>query len=404
MDRSNGHVSGAWYPQDGGGKGVEMSRLKIDGTHEEKGLEAYNRGLELASRTSMSLPALLAFRKATILDPSNPLYALELTLALYDAGLRSQAMEQGLAAIILLESCGPIGDPYTASRAGLVCAMILEDNSKALQYFTSAYSLGGKDDIDHLINYAISLKDNGMREEAATLAERSTSSLFDDPNTLVTPEDASKLAHLAHLMVDLDEQKALECIKKALVAAPDDPYVRQSAGAISLEIGFFEDSAEHYRKAKEASPNWPLAWGGWQHALLCMGLFEDAIEIGHEILKRWPDFSEVRFNTAAASLDSGRYEEAEREFIEYLSHNQEDAHAHAALGLAYASQGRATDARREQARALELDGDNPEIKKASDDIDRILDGGGVENEDKLQMAFILMTLFIGRTRKRRSGP
>jgi len=80
--------------------------------------------------------------------------------------------------------------------------------------------------------------------------------------------------------------------------------------------------------------------------------------------------------------------------------DREDAFAHAALGLCHAAQGRADPARHHQRRALELEGDNPEIQRIVDEIDRLLGpGGGPSPESLGSLLFMMLAAVTGRSKK-----
>jgi len=99
-------------------------------------------------------------------------------------------------------------------------------------------------------------------------------------------------------------------------------------------------------------------------------------------------------------LNLGWYDEAEHEFLDVLADDPDDAFAHAALGLCYAVQGRADPARHHQRRALELEGDNPEIRRIAAEIDRLLGpDGGLSHESIGSLLFMMLAAVMGRSKK-----
>ena len=166
----------------------------------------------------------------------------------------------------------------------------------------------------------------------------------------------------------------------------------------------YKEALGHYRKASEITPNDEDAWGGLHHALLGIGLFEDAFNLGQEILRQWPDYDDVRVNMATAALNMGWNDEAEKEYLDVLSRDQDDAFSHAAVGICYARGGKKADARWHQHRALELDRDDPEIKQMCADIDRILDGDGGPSPDELNtMLMTMLAVLASRAKKNGHG-
>ncbi len=365
---------------------------------------AYERGLSLAAQSQRGQDGLSAFREAFELEPSNPIYGLDYALALHQAGEEELARVAAAVAVQDIQS-GWLedADAFTIHRVGLVYSMVLEDEHAALGCFAEAHSRQPHPQL--IVSHAISLDRCGQGAEAAALAERAVDFFFAFQEDGLSRDEAHLLAQLAQVMSAVDDQeygKAYQTAQMALESAPDHPAVHRIAGVILSKSGEFEEAAKHMRKAIDLVPDHALAWAGYQHALFGMGMFEESLEVGKQIEQVWPDIEEIRFNNASALLNMGRHKACEQELFDRLSDVPDDPYAHIGLGLSYASQGKETDARKEQATAIELAPDDQQIKRLSKQIDELLDGGGgEENENLVPMGFILLAVVVERMRRSR---
>jgi len=338
------------------------------------------------------------FLVAHSLDRQHPLYAADCALALQSHGRGAEA-RQCAAGIGGQPPAGLSG--LELHRIGLALSDVLGDRPRALVYFGAACELDGGC-VELPVSYSIALAECGYQEQAAMVSERVADQL--DGDGTLTPQQAYALARAAHLLCCVDPLRAGALAQRALEAAPQHAGVLREAGVVALERSDEQEALELFRRGTEVAPDDELVWGGFQYALFGLGLLEDACRVGREILERWPGFQEVRFNTAAAGLNLGWHDEAEQTFGEYLAQDPDDAFANAALGLCHALQGRADEARERQRRALELDGDNPEIRRIADEIDRILGaGGGPSREELGGLLLMLIAGVMGRTKTEPGG-
>lgn len=359
--------------------------------------ENYKRAMLSAGQDGISYASLALFARATTQAPDCARYALDYAVALDDIGLHELSFIAALKAMLILKGKREPEDIYSTHRAGLVCSAILENDVRALGYFTRAFE-AQKDNPDYRIDYCVSLSRCGHCNEAEVLAEEGAR-VFDASDAPLDADEALQLAHLAHLASALDAPVAMRRVQRALLADANSAELWRIAGSVALEMELFKDAAASYKKSAELNPNSPIPMGGWQHALMGMGLMEDAAKLGQEILERWPDDGDSLFNTATAYLNMGRYEDADSTFTDYLHTHPEDPDAVILLGLSYAHQGRASEARELQAKALQLGPNSPTVKEGSRRIDEILNNGGNKNEDMMKAA--LMMLLLARANRQK---
>ncbi len=362
-------------------------------TTAELAATCYQEGLDLAAVHQNAVDGLNSFRQAHGLDPRNPLYAADFALALGEAGEDEQAKK---VALKCLNQISPAwlseADAYTTHRVALLHSMVLDEETEALKYYVAAFEKN-PEEAELRVAYAISLAQYGEEAQAAGLVE-SLASAWAGQEADLTLKQARLMAQMAHVLSSQDQIQAGVCIQKALAADPNSPGIRRMAGALAFNLQDFSEAMTQYRKASELAPNYDLAWGGLQASMLGLGWNQEAVELGRKIMKTWPEFTDVRFNLAAACLNQGWYAEADDELTRYLTSAGDDALAHVTLGLSYAVQGRAAEARAEQARALALDGKDPEVLKVSDQIDGVLAGGGGSEKEQTTKALMLVILAL----------
>ncbi|MBW2702678.1 MAG: hypothetical protein JRF33_17805 [Deltaproteobacteria bacterium] len=374
----------------------ELAEAEDEGewmTAAEHAETCYQEGLSLAAAHQNGADGLDSFRLAHKWEPKNPLYAAELALALRQAGEDEQAKK---VALLCLNQVSPAwlneAEPHTSHRVALLHSLVLDEKTEALKYYAAAFEKD-PEEAELRVAYAISLAQYGEEAQAAGLVE-SLASAWAGQDEALSLKQARLMAQMAHVLSSQDQIQAGVCIQKALAADPNSPGIRRTAGALAFNLQDFSEAMTQYRKASELAPNYDLAWGGLQASMLGLGWNQEAVDLGREILKTWPEFTEVRFNLAAACLNQGWYEEADDELTRYLALSGDDALAHVTLGLSYAVQGRAAEARAEQARALALDGKDPEVLKVSDQIDGVLAGGGGSEKEQTTKALMLVMLAL----------
>lgn len=352
--------------------------------------------LVLASESQNAKHGLRYFLLAHHLEPANPLYAADLALSLYECGRREEARRVALC--VVQENDYYSDHDFSAldvDRMGVAIAMVLKDAIQALPFFAKACVMDPSNS-ELQLSYAIALNCCGYEEEACVIGEKVAFAV--EGTECLTPDQASQLARVAQILSESDLLRANQLIQKALDVAPDDPEVLRLAGANSIDNQDYQEAVSHFRKATEFAPENERAWGGLQFALFSQGLFEDAFQVGQEILEQWPDYSDVRFNMASAALNMGWHDEAERVFLNFLGGEPNDAFAHAALGLCYAHRKKDSDARMQQRIALDLAGDDPEVQRVCEEIDRILDSGGMSPEQMEVLFLTMLGAMMGRSR------
>ncbi len=380
---------------------VDFGELLEDGILVSDPQQAYAHGVELAAVNNSAAAGLDDFYVAHVLAPDNPLYCADLVLALHESGREEEAREFALEMRIDPEQESGWDSDLTAveiHRIALVYDIVLGDHFRALEYFAKAYAK----DPEHLelqISYAINLEKTGYEDESYAMAEKIASDLEDRE---LSKDQAHGLARAANLLCACDPVRANMLVQKSLDAFPASPDVLREAGAVSWKSDDFVSALERFRRASELDPDSELAWGGMQESFLSLGMFEEAFELGQEIIKRW-DSKEARFNMASAAMNMGWHDEAEQGLMDMLAMSPDDPHVHMGLGVCYALEGKEKEAREYQRRGLELGGDDPDVKRVSDDIDRILDSGTGSSKEELLSLFLLLVAAAMNKPKRWPG-
>lgn len=81
--------------------------------------------------------------------------------------------------------------------------------------------------------------------------------------------------------------EAAQAYARAVLADPQDPLARMTAGVALAELGMHSDAVMQFRKATEYAEDDPIASLLLQGALLQTGDGAEAQEIGHDVVRRW---------------------------------------------------------------------------------------------------------------------
>ncbi len=374
---------------------LDVNPINLDSIRDAA--DAHSRGVTVMTNWPGHEQGVKLFALAHMWEPTHMVYAADYALVLYQSGNESEALRVAGTVDVKAHYCGTAGlDGYECHRVGVVFSLILEQRYSALAFFEAACELVA-DNPELKLSYAIELNACGYEDDAAAIGGAVVASM----DTLSEPDgmDISRLIRGANLLANSDPVAATRAAQKALRLAPEDPEVQHSAGCIAGKAGDPGAAVTHFQKAIQLSPADPFPYCGMQVELFNLGMFEEAFSLGKEIIKGWPDNSEVRFNNASAALNMGWHTEAENEFLDLLNCDPDDALTHAALGLNYALTGREHEAREHQAEALGLDGESPEVQHISSRIDRILDTEPGPSTEELSALFAV----ILATRFRRRG-
>ncbi|MFH1812179.1 MAG: hypothetical protein ABIJ09_25810 [Pseudomonadota bacterium] len=252
------------------------------------------------------------------------------------------------------------------------------------------------DDPRLLCNCGVSFFMLGLHTECLALMRLAAEFLDDELDTL-TWEDATLLAVVGLGIVEEDPDIGLKFLRHAVGLDEECGLAHHNLSVALGKLGLNEDALPHARKALALRPMDPDFRIQLATACAFTGLAEESLE--HlEVLKRSGQLDEdSRFNLALRYLDADREMEAVELFKQHLAEHPDDACGHGLAGVAYAQMRWDSDARQEQAEALRLGKDRPEVMRLVDEIDEILGkGGGEEDEQKALLAMFVMAALMRR--------
>ena len=229
-------------------------------------------------------------------------------------------------------------------------------------------------------NFGIALAHAGFKEDSYAAMAAAADILANDDPAALSAVDALTLSVVGEGIATQQPERALAFQRLAAELAPGDARMHGSLAGRLLDLGLVEEALPHAQAAMRLDPD------RVDHADILLGvyarldMFLEAIEIGEQALKRWPDRPSIRANLAATYLDHGQEQRAADLFAEYLQDNPDDAYAHGLAGVAFAKIGWDVDARREQIEARRLGAGDAAVEKLLKEIDDILDDGKDDGE------------------------
>jgi tetratricopeptide (TPR) repeat protein len=137
--------------------------------------------------------------------------------------------------------------------------------------------------------------------------------------------------------------------------SPNDVDALRLLAEIATRLGVFEDAEQLFGRCVELAPGFHLARGGYAHALMKQGKFEQSLAQIDRLLAVDPDNTSYRILLASVLIRVGRHEEAIENYQRVVSRPGHSALDLASLGHALKTIGRTPEAIAAYRRAVALD-------------------------------------------------
>jgi tetratricopeptide (TPR) repeat protein len=163
----------------------------------------------------------------------------------------SQA-DDAAGAINILEK--QIGSPATRKPSFYILLGSLYRQNEEIEKGREVFEQGIKlypDDVDLLYNYGIFLEKTGKHDDAMAKMQEVLA---------LDPDNGAALNYVGYTWADnnVNLEKALEYVKRAVELLPDDGYVRDSLGWVYFKLGKFDQAIAELEKASEMVDNDPV--------------------------------------------------------------------------------------------------------------------------------------------------
>jgi len=364
--------------------------------------------------------ALVEWKKALEMDPSDPKAHINLGSALMETGQPDAAGVHFQRAIDL----NPLNANAYAAMASLLARtgraddaavdyekaiQLKPDDAKlqnsfgqllasagqpaeAIAHYRKALELDPADG-DSYVNLGVALAQSGQADEAIPLLEKALelnpknepaeSNLgaaltqkgrFDDAIAhcraalALNANDAQAHTNLAVTLANTGKaDEALPHFEKAVQLAPGDASFQSNLGAALAQRGQAIEAIPHFRKALDAHPNDVQAMVNLGIALASMGKFDEALPHLEKAAELAPGDPGIQTNLGAALVAQGRMEAAVPHLEQAVDTAPESADGHYHLGDAYAGEKRVANAMGEWRRAIAIDGNYvPALSRLAD--------------------------------------
>ena len=109
--------------------------------------------------------------------------------------------------------------------------------------------------------------------------------------------------------------KAISDYNHVLEITPEDPVALNNRGNAKAGQGNWQDALADYQKAADLAPNFPLARGNASLIIYQIGDRSEAIRNMHNLVRKYPMYSDIRAALAAALWVEGKQGEAESNWV-----------------------------------------------------------------------------------------
>lgn len=175
------------------------------------------------------------------------------------------------------------------------------------------------------------------------------------------PASETALGNLAIIcLMDGRTDEALQLLKAALAANPNNPEFHLNYGIGLNSKGNREEAIACFHRALELNPVYPQAYNNLGVAHVERGCLEEAVECYQLALELQPSFPEAHYNLGNVYCAQGLYEDAISSYQKAIEYRPDYPQAFLTLAAAYANCGQFDVARNCLQRALELKPNYPE--------------------------------------------
>ena len=316
-------------------------------------LGAANKGLGRVGE------ALVAFKKATELNPNYADGFNNLGIILHELGRQDEAIEAYTKAFtikpdfaqaynnigITFENQIKLGEAIEAyNKALLLKPDYAEANfnignafqkqgklGEAIEAYSKALSLN-PNYADTYYNMGTIFQDQGRQDEAIEAYNKAL---------LLKPDYADTYYNMGTIFQNQGKlNEAIEAFEKALSLKPDYADAYNNLGVALQDQGKLDEAIESYEKALSLKPDYAEAYNNIGNTLKDQGKLDEAIELFKKALSIKPEYAEAYSNMGNVLKAKGNLEEAIVSFNKALSFKPEYADAHVNLSYAFLSSGR----------------------------------------------------------------
>lgn len=320
--------------------------------------EPYARIAILEARQQHYKEAAPYYRKALTLNPNVPGLRLNLALALFKAGQMKEAIEQ----FEILRKAAPVNSPEY-QRATILIGMAhygRAEYDKAAPYLKEA---ADKDPTNLTLLLAL---------EHSYLWSHQTKYVLDVYHQILSLNPDSAEADMVAGEA-LDEMKdnagATEMFRAAVKAGPKEPNVHFGLGYLLWTQKQYAEAAQQFQAELDNDPNHAQAKLYLADVDIQMNRLNEAEPLLRQTILLDPTLSLAHLDLGIVAAETGRNEEALREFKMAEEKTPDDVNVHWRLARLYRAMGKKEEAKAEFDKASTLN------KKADDDLyKKIKDG------------------------------
>jgi protein O-GlcNAc transferase len=204
-----------------------------------------------------------------------------------------------------------------------------------------------------LMSFAQQSHQKGDLEMAVNLYRESLKVIRDHP-------DALHFMGIALSSMGKDD-KAVECLLKAVRSAPHNPVFLVNLAEVYLKLRKYPDAYEVLNKAVAMKPDFAEAFNKLGNALRGIGNSDAAVRMYAKTLELNPRHFMALFNLGNVMIETGNYASAIRYYQQSIAVNPDYAFAHNNLGIALQEWSRFDDALAHYHKAIQL---KPDMQEA----------------------------------------
>jgi tetratricopeptide (TPR) repeat protein len=188
----------------------------------------------------------------------------------------------------------------------------------------------------------------------------------------LSPTDASLYTDFGKLYRNMNEPEKAEAVfKKSISLDPNyDLTYSYGLGYLYFDQKRYEESEKMFLKSLEINPNSEIGHSGLADLYREMGRYAESEAMYKKVFAINPN-SESYLGLGWLYIYQAKYEEALVPLQAFLTNIREKGEVYYTMGQAYSKLGRADEAKRSFARAVELVPDNPLFKDALNSIDNV---------------------------------
>lgn len=165
--------------------------------------------------------------------------------------------------------------------------------------------------------------------------------------------------------LQLRPEDAVACYRRAVATDPELNDARRHLCAALMQLGHTDEALPHLEYLNRRDSEDVVAKVHLARARAQMGQTDEAENLLRDVLSRWPQFAPALAERGKLALQAGRSDEAEKWLRQAITLEPSDFQAHYQLFLCLQRNGKAEEARQEQARFRAIEADAERLQKIS---------------------------------------